>query len=571
MMKSISTCVLRLGLVVLFFCICIVDIEAQQRDSDAKLPPTTNSPNSSTPASTPSTAETERIRTLEETLRQQNEKIDQMLKLIQRQQQMIDSLDARTAGGKQESNGSAVDVASRTKESPDSAPVNPSARTAEMSDKMPATGNAATTTQTQQPSLEDRVKQIEERVTRIGPFRLGGDFRLRFDGIFRPATEPPEPSLQHAQLARVRYRFRLNLDTDLNKFVSFHGQLSTGPVNNGLTLDQDFTSTVARHPFFINEAWVDFHPNKNLQLQGGRVLETFADNSRFLFDDDVRFNGFNEKFVWLFSKGGNTNIELRAGQYFFSVPNVAVITPGSPLAIAGDEVGTIGRSANLFHQGILFNLKHGEHWTHQFGGDVQVFREPNQIQLASTAAGVVFIVQPGLGLTLSGPMSGTGNATTTPGGAIYTAEDFHVARLTYRLNHTGFKIGEHSYPIIFNAQVARNFGTDANERDAMLTALQVGRTTKFGDMAFLYVFSIKGANSIISQLTDDDLGTSSGVNIRTHHIRWDVGLTRNITLQSLFFIQRELRNSGDFPNFFVPLNGFTPRQYRIQEQIVFNF
>ena len=25
------------------------------------------------------------------------------------------------------------------------------------------------------------------------------------------------------------------------------------------------------------------------------------------------------------------------------------------------------------------------------------------------------------------------------------------------------------------------------------------------------------------------------------------------------------------PNFFVPLNAFTPRQYRVQEQIVFNF
>ena len=572
-MKSISACVLRLCLVVLFFCVCLVDTDAQQKDSDAKSLPTNNSLNSSTTPSSPSTGETERIRALEETLRQQNEKIDQMLKLIQRQQQMIDSLDARTTRANSDSTNGAtpVDLASRTSESSEATSIDPTVRKAEISEKTPGSGTPVTTTQTQQPSIEDRVKQIEERVTRIGPIRVGGDFRLRFDGTFRPATEPPDPALQHAQNARMRYRLRLNLDTELNKLVSFHGQLATGPINNGLTLDQDFTSTVARHPFFISEAWVDVHPNKQVQLQGGRVVEVFADNSRFLFDDDVRFNGFNERFVWPFSKGGNTNLELRAGQYWFSNPNVAVITPGSPLDTAGAVIGTIGRSSNLFHQGLLFNLKVGEHWTHQFGGDVQVFRQPNQIQLASTANGVVFIVQPGLGLVLSGPMTGTGNATTTPGGAIYTAEDFHVARLTYRLNHTGFKVGEHSYPIIFNAQVARNFGTDLNERDAMLTALQVGRTTKFGDMAFLYVFSIKGANSIISQLTDDDLGTGTGVNLRTHHIRWDVGLAKNITVQSLLFIQRELRNSGQFPNFFVPLNAFTPRQYRIQEQIVFNF
>ena len=48
-------------------------------------------------------------------------------------------------------------------------------------------------------------------------------------------------------------------------------------------------------------------------------------------------------------------------------------------------------------------------------------------------------------------------------------------------------------------------------------------------------------------------------------------LAKKISLQSLIYIQRELRNSGDFPNFFVPLNAFTPRQYRIQEQIVFTF
>ena len=44
-----------------------------------------------------------------------------------------------------------------------------------------------------------------------------------------------------------------------------------------------------------------------------------------------------------------------------------------------------------------------------------------------------------------------------------------------------------------------------------------------------------------------------------------------MTWQSLFYIQNELRNSGAFPNFFVPLNAFTPRQYRVQQQIVFNF
>lgn len=486
-------------------------------------------------------------------------RLDQLVLLVERQQQVLAEMQKRLEDVEPKPGAATPSPASFRPAEIDRSPAN---------DSRSAIDAPAPSTQTRNASTEERVQKVEEQILKLGPIRFGGDFRFRFDTILRKATEPPEPSLAHVQNVRMRYRFRLNMDTDITPSVSFHGQLSTGPINNGLTLDQDFTSTVAHQPFFISEAWIDYHPNKSVQLQGGRVQEIFADNSRFLFDDDVRFNGFNERFT---IGHGNTNIELRAAQYWFSNPNVAVITAGSPLAKAGDEIGTIGRSSNLFHQGLLVNTRFGERWSQQVGGDVQVFREPNQIQLASTADGVVFIVQPGLGLVLSGPMTGTGNATTTPGGAIYTAENFHVARLTYRLNHSGFSWADHAYPVSINLQVARNYGTDLRERDAMLAALQIGKPVKRGDMSFLYVFSIKGANSIISQLTDDDLGTGTGVNLRTHYFRWELGLAKKVTLQSLVFVQRELRNSGDFPNFFVPLGAFAPRQFRFQEHLIFSF
>lgn len=484
----------------------------------------------------------DRVRVLEE-------KLDEMQKIIATQQQTIKAMSARLGG----------------------AELTPAGATA----NTPVTNEPAAQP-AQTPTIDDRVKKLEGKVLAIGPFRFSGDFRLRFDGIFREADSTPPTgfaALTHQQNARMRYRLRFNFDTDINSKLSFHGQLATGPINNGLTMDQDFGETVARHPFFISEAWIDYHPNKATQLQAGRVQEIFADNSRFLFDDDVRFNGFNEKYVWSFNRNGfkAASLEFRAGQYILSNPNVAIVTAGSPLALAGDKVGSTGRAANLFHQGLLLNQKFNDRWSSQFGGDIQLYRNPNQIQLASTTTGVPIIVQNGLGLTLSGPMTGTGNATTTAGGAIYTARNFQIARLTYRLNWAGFKSGSRTYPVTFNVQAARNVGISFNERDAWLAAVQVGKVVNRGDVAFLYVFSQKGANSMISQLTDDDLGTNSGVNIRTHHLRFDYGVAKKVTLQSLLYIQNELRNSGDFPNFFVPLNGFTPRQYRLQEQLVFSF
>ena len=430
-------------------------------------------------------------------------------------------------------------------------------------------------TQSKIDKVANQATQSESAIRRIGLVRFSGDFRLRADAILRPAFTNPGPgqtALPHVQNIRARYRLRFNLDAEVNPWVSFHGQLATGAVNNPVTLDQDFGSTVARHPFFINEAWIDIHPTKWLSLQGGRVQEVFADNSRFLFDDDVRFNGFNEKLIHSFDEPiiGIKYIELRAGQYIFTNPNVAIVTSGN-LGSTGAQIGSTGRAAQMFHQGLLVNQQVARKVSHQFGADFQIYRNPNQILLSSTAAGLPVIIQNGLGLALSGPLPQGSNATTTPGGSIYSAPNFQIARFTYRLDYQGFKRGDREYPVSFNLQLARNLGTGQRERDALLTSLKVGKVRDRWDMAFLYLYSRKGANALISQLTDDDLGTGAGVNIRTHHFRYDVGLGKGIQLQTLFFIQNELRNSGQYPNFFVPLNAFTPRQYRIQQQIVFTF
>jgi len=43
-----------------------------------------------------------------------------------------------------------------------------------------------------------------------------------------------------------------------------HLQLATGAINNGITFDQDMAATVAHHPLFISEAYVDFRPSSKL-------------------------------------------------------------------------------------------------------------------------------------------------------------------------------------------------------------------------------------------------------------------------------------------------------------------
>lgn len=423
-------------------------------------------------------------------------------------------------------------------------------------------------------SAEEAKKTSEVLAKGLNGFRFSGDFRYRYDLIARSSNQNDPSAVVKGnaiQNSRMRYRVRFNVDRTFDKYIDFHLQLSTGPLNNPLTNDQDFSGFTTKHLFTIAEAWMEAHNEKRtLVVQGGRLQEAFADNSRFLFDDDIRFNGFNEKYIHkIADQGVLKSIEFRAGQYIFTNPNIAIVTPGSPLASAGAAIGSIGRNSAMFHEGLVFNGDITSRLTQQFIADDQYYRNPNQIQLASTAAGFPVLINSTLGVVLSGPIAGSGNATTTPGGAIFTAPDFNIVRLAYRLDWKGLE--SHSrFPVAFIAQVGRNTGADFL-RDAFLTSLTVGQSKEPGDWLFQYIWSIKDANSLISQVTDDDLGTGSGVNISTHLIRADYTIRKKLIFQNLLWIQNERRPSNPALLFFVPLQRGLPKTLRYQAQLLFNF
>jgi hypothetical protein len=338
--------------------------------------------------------------------------------------------------------------------------------------------------------------------------------------------------------------------------------MATGAVNNGITLDQDFAGGVLRHPFFISEAYIEYRPTSKLTLRGGKLEEVFADNSRFLWDDDVRFNGFNERL-----KLGK--VEVRGGQYLFVNPNTFSVSPTSPLTIAGVQPGTMARAAAMFHQGMVFDHQLSSTWRGQFIADAHIYRNPNLIALTSNASGATVTLNPALGITLSGPAPGVGNATTSPTNAILTARHYQVVRAVYRLDGANLA-NKTSLPLSWSVQVARNVGT-SQFRDAVLTTLSVGRTQERGEIRALYTFAIKDANSMISQFTDDDLGTGVGTNIATNHFRLDYALRRGLVFQNLVFRQTARRSSNPAESFFVPLGRDTPKTWRYQGQLAISF
>jgi hypothetical protein len=322
-----------------------------------------------------------------------------------------------------------------------------------------------------------------------------------------------------------------------------------------------------RNPVGISEAFVDFHPTKDVSLRGGKMEEVFADNTRFILDDDIRFSGTHEKFRIPFNE--KNSLEFRAGQYILSNPSVAIVAPNSIWANAGFVVGTQMRSAQMFDQGMVFKLTEDK-LVHTITLNMDLFHQPNQIALASIADGGTAILNSGIGVVLSSALPGTGNGVTTKGGGRYWASHFQIAHFAYDMQTPLTKWGSHDMPFNLNVQASKNVGTSMYQY-AWQAGVGLGKVTKFGDPQFRYLYAYKDANSMISQFTDDDLGTGSGVNIKAHLIRFDLGLSKAITWGNLFFIQDSIRGNDPSKSFFVPYPRGSATTYRFMTQLEFKF
>jgi hypothetical protein len=455
--------------------------------------------------------------------------------------------------------------------------------------------NLAQEPQAYTPRIDQLEKTVEGMSKGIAGFRFSGDFRIRSDNLWRSGNSVAGP----LQNLRGTYRLRFNVDKNITDKVNVHIQLGSGRFNNPVTDDTEFGGSNVRGPVFLSEAWVNWHPNTSINLQAGKMPEVFQDYTRFMWDEDMRFNGGQEVFGTSPRDNalGITRVDFMAGQYVLTNPNVQVLpsakacTPPPPQVIttlpatiaqptplpancaylaAGYQPGENVRSSDLFDQGVFFKGKINGNWSHYMFTDFLLYRNASQVAFGSTTAGAALLTNNVLGVTLSSPLPGTGNATTVPGGAVYTAGHFQIGRLAYRITYGGWQLHKESFPVFVDLQGSRNFGAGFL-RNAWMATLNAGEIRKRGDIRFLYAYGEKDANSMISQYTDDHFGSNTGVNIRTNMIRFDVGLAKFLQWQNILYIQKEISGNDPARNFYVSIPAGAGTQYRAETQLFVNF
>jgi hypothetical protein len=520
---------------------------------------------------------------LKQQLAEQQKQIEMLRQALANQKELIEreiqsATASQTAGNQQPDSGVVASLTPVIPVKPKASASNTTLPSSLAVIAQPSPG-AAPVTQDQMEGYTKKVDTLGKTVDALNKglagFKISGDVRLRSDNIFRSTNSVAGP----AQNVRGRYRVRVNVDKAVTDKIDTHVQFGSGTFNNPLTLDTDMAGNLTRGAIFLTEAYGAYHPNKHFDIRGGKMTEVFADNEQFVLDDDVRFNGF-QQVIKATDPKSKVNFEFRAGQYIVTNPNVQVLPTADQCASSSPPANCAYVSAgflpghkvpatDMFDQGVFISANN-ERWGHQFSADVQLWRNPNSMQLASLAAGFPVLVNGYYGLALSGGITGTGNGTTTKGGGIYTADAFHVGRASYRIDYKGWKTSRQGFPVSITAQAARNFGADFYQ-NALEGAINVGETKKFGDVLFKYAYYYKEANSMISQITDDDVGTGTGVNNRVHAFRIDLGLNKYMVWQNRIYVLDALASNDPARSFFVPYQRGTATQYRYQSQLQFSF
>jgi putative porin len=246
----------------------------------------------------------ERLNTLEQALQQQNEKLDQLQKVIVEQQQTIYALASKLGGGRD-------------------APASPAPLAASVAVSPPPA---------QSPAIEDRLKKVEARVSEIGAIKISGDLRLRsesFFGLSNNLTNGANPAVLGNELSprhRMRLRARLQMRGSISDEFDWGLRLATGSFADNISTNQTLTDFFNRKPFALDQAFVTYKPKRapGLRLQGGKFEPPWT-STEMTIDGDLMVEGFNESYSRASKKSTLKDLTLVAWQLPFLERNSAFV------------------------------------------------------------------------------------------------------------------------------------------------------------------------------------------------------------------------------------------------------
>jgi len=465
----------------------------------------------------------ERLNTLEQALERQNEKLDQLQKIIIDQAQTIQAL-ASKLGARDDSSSTA--------------PL--------------AAGMTATPEPAQPAPIEERLKKVEARVSEIGAIKFSGDLRLRSESFFGLSNNLPNgdnPVILGNELTprhRMRVRARLQLRGSVTDEFDWGLRLATGSFADNISTNQTLTDFFNRKPFALDQAFITYKPHQapGLRLQGGK-FEPPWQFTEMTIDNDMMVDGFNESYSRTFKKSTLKDLTLVAWQLpmlernstFVRNPNGTVNIEqsrqgGRDLALYGgqlrarlepsDKVALTLAVADLYFSGT------------QFISPIQTFG--NQLLLpltftipaSGTTPAQVITTQVAISRDLLvagngnlGLTNASNNATNRDGrlSSGYNLVDM-IARLELKFSKrfpvtliSDFVTNTQTHDVVSIAPGGGNLILPNKERNGFWGEVQVGQSKARGDLFFGYTLMRLQKDAVLTPFNFSDITQQSDVRV----------------------------------------------------------
>lgn len=457
----------------------------------------------------------DRLRALEAAVKSQNDRLDEMRKIIDEQQRTIRLL----AGGSSD----AVQIKSLPQQ------------VVAASNQTPAPGKD------QPQPTEAAQKKLDELYKRFGAIRFSGDLRFRFESFdnqgFDGLLEPPGRR-------RLRLRARLALDGALNKNFEWGFRLASGLFTDPISTNQTFTDFFERKPFALERAFIRYDSKTDkvgVQLVAGKFEPTFR-RTQMVWDDDVNVEGASEA-IYFKTKSALRQVKLVAFQLPFN-------------EIAGGK------------DGILYGGQAQTDWefSPHVSANVNIayfdWNRPDQV-VAGLGA---------LAVQVNGGISNSAGVTGNQNGALGTTN--RVIRNAAGVA-TGFLAGFNlldilgnltwqvrKYPVTFTVDYVHNLtGRVSDEKTGYWVGGQIGQTKEKGDWLAGYFFTRIEQDAVLVPFNFSDILAS---NSRVHMPTFGYQIAGGVTLQwTGLFSQRV--------NKVIPLSPFNRYLNRMQFDAIYRF
>ena len=542
--------------------------------------PVASEPSTTTSASLsdvkkPATTE-EKLGALEQMLEQQSRRLDQLQQTIAAQQETIRLLATRLNSAETSSAPLGINVAVATQ---------------------PA----------QPPTIEDRMKKVEGRVSELGAIKFSGDLRLRsesFFGLSNSLANGDNPAVLGNDLTprhRMRLRARLQMRGSISDEFDWGLRFATGSFADDVSTNQTMTDFFDRKPFALDQAFITYKPKRapGLRLQGGKFEPPWT-FTEMTIDNDLMVEGFNESYSRTSKKSTLKDLTFVAFELPFLERNSAFVRNsngtvnidqsrrgGRDLALYGgqirarlepnDKVALSLSVADLFFSGT------------QFISPVQVFGSqlllPLTFTIPASGATPAQTITTQVSISRDLLVAGNGNLGVTNASNNATNRDGRLSsgyNLVDMLARLDLKYSKR-FPVtllldfVTNTQThdvvtAGPGGADLllrnNEKHGFWGEIQVGQTKARGDTQFGYTFMRIQKDAVLTPFNWSDVTQQS--DMRGHQFKFSYAADPRVTLTATGIITE--RSHGLLGPFAATPPGSVNRStFRLQFDTVLKF